>query len=869
MNTIYKFPGAENVSLGEVGGKGLSLIKGIQQGLPVPPGFVLTTEFFRPCFDEIFKSREWAELLKADTRVFQDICAKLKGKALSLKLTETQKQDILSAIDVFGNDSLFAVRSSSPEEDLEGTSFAGGYETVLGVTFETIEVAVVRAFASCLDYRVFVYKKENGFDIHAPKIAVVVQRQIASETAGVGFSINPLNNSFDQAVINSNWGLGESVVSGTVSPDTFVVDKNALRIIQYTIGKKEKAIWLDFTGGTHEESNFKSNERTLSDKEVIELCELIRKVECIYGRPMDIEWAFSKGVLYLLQARPVTAFVPVPPEMMTSPGEGKYLYLDATISVQGLYKPMSNMATSIIGRIPHYLGKMLFWHPFRMIPKKSVVWTAHGRLYINLSKIFAVFGKDKFASFITVMDSLASETIKSVDEKEYKRDFNAMAFRMLAGGAFIQIAPFLLRAFLFPKWNQELSQRKISALVSETNDLLEKDIGIEEMCDRMFARMLKVNARYSAPIALLARKMLSDLQSQFSGEDAVRAQKLSLALPHNITTEMDFELYRLAAQVPDGLTEQELLNLIRSGSAENPFVREWNSFLGRFGHRCAAELDLASPRYRDKPEELLRLIVPMHISSAGESPIDKFDRQQKERGEAFEYLHKKVRAKKGAFSAAIFRKKYEFAQEYAGYREMHKYLIILAFDIIRRRMLREAEVLCRERRLEYPEQVFDLTYDELCHGLKDKSINLSEVAKRSSAFIRRLEKVRQLPTIFDSRGLILRPPKKAVKEGEIAGSAISSGKATGKIKVLNSPTEKPFLKGEILVARATDPGWTPLFVNACAVVLEVGGVLQHGALVAREYGLPCVAGVENAIGIFKDGMTAEVDGTNGVIRIIG
>lgn len=130
------------------------------------------------------------------------------------------------------NNQMCAVRSSSPEEDLEGASFAGGYETVLGVIKENIEEAVKTCFISCLDERVYLYKKEHGFNVNNPKIAVVVQKQIASDTSGVAFSINPLNNCYDEVVINANQGLGESVVSGIVTPDTYIVEKNKQQILK-------------------------------------------------------------------------------------------------------------------------------------------------------------------------------------------------------------------------------------------------------------------------------------------------------------------------------------------------------------------------------------------------------------------------------------------------------------------------------------------------------------------------------------------------------------------------------------------------------------------------------------------------------------
>jgi pyruvate,water dikinase len=185
---------------------------------------------------------------------------------------------------------------------------------------------------------------------------------------------------------------------------------------------------------------------------------------------------------------------------------------------------------------------------------------------------------------------------------------------------------------------------------------------------------------------------------------------------------------------------------------------------------------------------------------------------------------------------------------------------------LRQRLLRDAHLLYRAGRLQRPEQIFDLTLDNLKYELLNPKSDLSGLADVKREFIDRLSRVRQLPTVIDSRGLIFRPPAPAPTEGEVLGTAVSAGVVRGLVKVLNSPDEKPLKRGEILVARATDPGWTPLFVNAAAVILEIGGALQHGALVAREYGLPCVAGVSGATTLWSDGTMVEVDGSAGIIR---
>jgi len=286
----------------------------------------------------------------------------------------------------------------------------------------------------------------------------------------------------------------------------------------------------------------------------------------------------------------------------------------------------------------------------------------------------------------------------------------------------------------------------------------------------------------------------------------------------------------------------------------------------KFGHRGPVELDIASPRYRDNPQFLFDLLLSMR-NSEGQNPQEKFDLNQQKRKKTYDTLYEQIRSKSW-MQSHTFQSLYRVMDTLGGYRENHKFYMIFAIDLLRQRILKEAQILVDAHRLESLQQVFDLTLEELDLAIVDQSLNLLELVKNNTSFTNRLARIPQLPTIIDSRGLIIRPPVPPAKEGEIVGTAISAGVVRARVKVLKTPDEKPFEKGEILVARATDPGWTPLFVNAAALILEVGGLLQHGALVAREYGLPCVAGVLNATGLLKDGMLVEVDGTAGIIRLV-
>lgn len=319
MKLFYRLGAVPPPPIGEVGGKGQSLFVLGQAGLPVPNGFVLTVPFFEPWIVLLKATPTWKRFLSVvdsdplrppDPAELQDTGRRLKDVSAGYELTADQKKALREGMSAFGEKTLFAVRSSSPEEDLGTASFAGGYETVLGVTATRLEAALHITFASCLDARVITYKRERGFDATQPALAVVVQEQVASEVSGVGFSLNPLTGKTDEAVFESNWGLGQTVVGGRATPDHFTVDKPSRRILDRRVGKKERSAVLLESGGTHEREDPRHDQLSLVDGQVQALTEAIIAIERRYGRPIDMEWAFAGGRLFVLQARPIA--IPAP-----------------------------------------------------------------------------------------------------------------------------------------------------------------------------------------------------------------------------------------------------------------------------------------------------------------------------------------------------------------------------------------------------------------------------------------------------------------------------------------------------------------------------------------------------------------------------
>jgi pyruvate,water dikinase len=316
MKLFYRLAPVPSPPIGEVGGKGQSLFILAEAGLPVPNGFVLTVAFFEPWIALLKATPAWKRFLSAvnsgppqppDPADFQDTCRRLKDLSAGYELTADQKKAFREGMSAFSEKTLFAVRSSSPEEDLGTASFAGGYETVLGAAPNRLEASLHIAFASCLDTRVVTYKRARGFDPTQPAIAVIVQEQVAGTVSGVGFSLNPLTGKTDEAVFESNWGLGQSVAAGRATPDHFVVEKPTRKILERRVGRKERSVVLLESGGTHEREDPRHDQLSLEDGQVQALTEALIAIERRYGRPIDMEWAFAGGHLFMLQARPIVS----------------------------------------------------------------------------------------------------------------------------------------------------------------------------------------------------------------------------------------------------------------------------------------------------------------------------------------------------------------------------------------------------------------------------------------------------------------------------------------------------------------------------------------------------------------------------------
>jgi len=878
-SSLYvSFPGELPAARAAIGGKGASLVRLAHAGFPVPPGVILSTAFFLPWFEDLQATEAWTDLTNAPPGEWMSLCDRLKEQCATLPLTSDQEQALDALRDHFDRGGLLAVRSSSPQEDLESASFAGGYETRLGVPLKDLDDAVRHCFASSLDERVLVYKQEHDLDPFSPQIAVVVQEQVDSDVAGVGFSLNPVTNDYDEAVIDANWGLGPTVVDGRVSPDHFVVDKVERRVVEATMGEKEVSLWLDDDGGAQEREDARLSDRTLSEDQIQELTDMICRVEALYERPMDIEWAYADETLHILQARPITTYFPLHPSLRTEPGERRRLYADTGMAKgAAINAPISPMGQDAIDALGTYAVEWLVG-PLQLDldDEERLLLTAPGRSYQNLSPLLTIIGPERLASGFEESDSRIARILETVDADRYRlaekpswargpavlRYFPRVMWRVG------QMLVSMLWVLLAPDRAWRTYRQTVDAFEARLTGDLEWDLPLAKFRQRYLGPSVRHFLEVTGPAfgaAFFALRSLDWVVGSVPDAQSL-IEKLKRGFRGNVVTEMGIALHRMAQRLEpadfDDLSR--LAERIEARDLPDAFLQEWDRFLERWGCRGPNEMDLAQPRYADEPTLALRQMSYMVTGEGDFDPEAAQERLTEERRQAYESLMDRP----GGVRRILLRRLYRVIERFGGTRDTPKHHLVLALDALRTRMLMEGQRLADAGRLDAPEDVFGLTFDDLALAGDDPSLDLRARRGERMRFVRRLEEqVTSFPPVIDSRGRILRPPSQETATG-LHGMGVSPGVATGPVKVLHAVDEKPVETGDVLVAATTDPGWTPLFVNAAAVVLEVGGVLQHGAVVAREYGKPCVVGLDRATELLEDGQRVEVDGGAGTVRVL-
>ena len=847
-----------------VGGKAGNLGELTRAGLPVPQGFCLTTEAYR----EVAEAAGLEEILAAVSRAAPiDVAtlSKLAGRARQALLATTIPAHISSAIfkgyEGLGDAVPVAVRSSATAEDLPFASFAGQQDTYLNIVggAEVID-AVRRCWASLWTDRAVVYRATNDIDAHTVRLAVVVQQMVDSEVAGVMFTANPVTGRRDQAVIDAGPGLGEAVVSGAVNPDHFVVDRQGNRIVERRLGDKRLAIRPLPDGGT-KRVELPPGEQTacLTDEQVLELAALGTKVEAYYGAPQDTEWAIdAAGALWLTQARPITTLFPLPDKRLP----GTRVYFSFSVA-QGLYRPITPMGIAAFRAIASGAAQML---GFKEV---NVFAPAGQRLFIDATTaVRSSMGRILIPRILDVMEARSAAVMRHLfeDERFSVTIKSKLPFLRRVGRVALKyhVPPNALQAMLWP----DRARRKMERIGQRLDAVLDPG-----PLNDGSARLDWVDKTLSTQIAPLLPRMVPvagagfaalGLADRLLGEDAAtgEVQAVLRGIPHNVTTEMDLELWHLASAFRE-VGADRLEERHRAGTLPPQARQGLADFLARYGHRAVAEIDIGMPRWSDDPRHILGVLANYLRSETSADAI--FARGAAEAERMVETLAQRA-SQRSAWRGWLVRGLLRRARGLTGLRELPKFYLVRVIAACRRQLQMVGEELAALGRIAAADDIFFLDLGEARAALAGEEM-LSLVAQRRRTYDEELRR-RHLPRVLLSDGTEpeagLHPPA----EGGLTGTPASAGVATGTARVILDPVGAHLEPGEILVAPSTDPGWTPLFLTAGGLVMEMGGANSHGAVVAREYGIPAVVGVPNATSAITTGSEIVVDGTAGTVAIM-
>lgn len=906
--------------LPEVGGKAANLGELIWAGLPVPPGFCLTTEAYRralqrdaspeflsdspeiPGLTEIV--RRLGAVDPGDLEGLASLAARARDAVLDAGMPADVEDAVRLAYAALGPEAAVAVRSSATAEDLPFASFAGQQDTYLNVVgADAVLQAVRKCWASLWTDRAVSYRASNGIDQAAVTLAVVVQRMVDAETAGVLFTANPVTGRRREAVIDANPGLGEAVVSGAVNPDHFVVDSLTGRITERRIGDRKLVIRSLPGGGTERvdspgtrggtvslEAGGPAGGACLSDSQIRALAVLGQRVEEHYRAPQDIEWAIDgDGKLWLTQARPITTLYPQMTRQPAVPGPHAYLCFSLA---QGLTRPLTPMGLAGIRLIASSVaGAAGFRVPE---PRKgpSPYYEAGQRIYFDLSAVLRnEVGRMIVPKVFDVMESRSAAIMRALFEDPRFAVTSKTPFKLIRHVAPIvfrlRVPETLLRSLFRPNAALDRAKRLGEDLKAELEipanatsharlDHVERILGEE-----LFPLVPKTLPPVALGFAMmgLVRKLLGEQASWGELQTVIRG------LPNNVTTEMDLALWRLATTIRDDAASSEafargepsaLAESYRDGGLPGVAQAGLAGFLHDYGHRTIAEIDLGMPRWSDDPTHIIGVLVNyLRLEDPRLAPDKQFERAARDAEEQAAVLVARARAK-SPIHARIVKMALARTRMFAGLRELPKYNLVTGLAAIRAQISKVGETLADAGSIDHAGDVFFLDFDDARRGLDGADLR-DLVAQRREDYELELRR-RHVPRVLLSdgtepealpsglHGRTGAPASGApMPDGALLGTPASAGTVTAVARVIMDPVGAHLEPGEILVAPSTDPGWTPLFLTAGGLVMEMGGPNSHGAVVAREYGIPAVVGVPDATSRISSGQTITVDGATGTV----
>lgn len=866
---VLDFQDIDSTKLPVVGGKGANLgeldrIKGIQ----VPDGFCITTEAFKRIIDEAPSVSELLDrlsLLKMEDRgQINELGASLRKTIEETTIPPDIREEITRRLSGSGRNSAYAVRSSATAEDLPTASFAGQQDTYLNIIGEeAILQHISRCWASLFTDRAVIYRMQNGFDHRKVRLSVVVQQMVFPQAAGILFTSDPVTGNRKVSSIDAGFGLGEALVSGIVNADVYKASEG--RITNKKIATKKLAIHALPDGGTKKQEidPVQQNRQVLTDEQILELERIGRKIEAHFGGPQDIEWCLvgdgSDGhLIYVVQSRPITTLYPIPARPEAS-DPGNYVYVSVGHQ-QMMTDPMKPLGLS-----------------FFLLTTRASMYQAGGRLFVDITPMLASSdGRRSLMATLGKSDPLLKNALTTVMEREGGEVPEPAADDKSALPPGLQ-GPFdndpavvaeLIR-------NSEASLKELKQNIRSISGPALFDFIREDMQQRKTVFDPRSIGMIMA--AMNASFWLNEKMNEWLGEKNA-ADTLAQSVPNNVTSEMGLALLDVAdvirpypevidylQQVKEDSPGEDMLKLNGGKEAHDAIY----AFLDKYGMRCSGEIDITRTRWSEKPALLIPMILGNVRNFKPGAGKQKFDQGLQEAlKKEQELLDRLKQLPDGEQKAEEGKRMIDIVRNFSGYREYPKYSIVSRYFVYRQALLREAEQLVQAGVLHEREDVYYLTFDEFQEVVRSHRADQLMIDQRKEEF-RTFEKLTP-PRMITSDGEVItgRYRREDLPEGAIVGLAVSSGVIEGRARVILDMEDADLEEGDVLVTAFTDPSWTPLFVSIRGLVTEVGGLMTHGAVIAREYGLPAVVGVEHATRLIKDGQRIRVNGTDGYVELL-
>ena len=845
-----------------VGGKGahlgeLSRIEGIR----MPAGFCVTTSAFQRIIAEapsIDDRLDRLSRLKPDDReAIRTLSAEIRRTLKGIAIPDDLAAAITRPLARLGEQAAYAVRSSATAEDLPTASFAGQQDTYLNVVGPAaILQHVSRCWASLFTERAVTYRLQNGLDHRKVHMAVVVQRMVFPQAAGILFTADPISGNRKVASVEASFGLGEALVSGLVNADVYKVRDG--EVVAKAVATKQLAIHASPAGGTQEQAiePERQEQPALTDAQVVRIAQLGRRIEAHFGCPQDIEWCLVDDGFQIVQSRPITTLFPIP----AAGDRENHVYISVGHQ-QMMTDPMKPLGISL-------------WQ----LTAGRPMYEAGGRLFVDVTQgLASTASRAGLLAMAGRSDPLIGDALQTIlDRGDFIPSLPDEGPAWVPPGgapAAIETDPAIVAELI------GRSQASIAALKRDIRtksgpallDFILADI--EELKWILF----DPQSHQVFMTAMEATWWLNEQLQAWLGEKNA-ADTLAQSVPHNVTSEMGLALLDVADVIrphPDVVAflqhvedEAFLAELPRlaGGREARDAIRAW---LNKYGMRCIGEIDITRPRWSERPTTLVPLILGNIKNFEPGAGKRRFEQGRQEARKKEQELLARLRAiPDGERKAEEARRMIDRVRTFIGYREYPKYSMVSRYFVYKQALLEEAERLVQTHVLREKEDIFYLTFQELHDIVRTNQVDDQLIRQRKDAF--RSYQALTPPRVLTSDGEVVAGSYRSedFPAGALVGLPVSAGTIEGRARVILDMAEADLEPDDILVTAHTDPSWTPLFVAIKGLVTEVGGLMTHGAVIAREYGLPAVVGVEHATRLIRDGQRIRVHGTDGYVEIL-